>query len=616
MTPRPASPFLLATLLAAVVAPAQWNNNPAANTPIAAIPNEQTLAKLAVTPDGGVYVGWFDSRSGSYAVYVQRLDPGGDEVWQPGGVLVSGNPQSTSLVDWDLIADSAGGCVLTFTDTRAGSDLDVYAYRLAPDGTLLWGPNGVTLSNNGDYEPNPRVVEASDGDFVFAWANTGTATVHLQRLDPNGVPRYPGDGLAIPGDPGATPGFVAIAAGTGGDVILAWVRTIAFTGNKHIHAQKYDALGNPLWNGGVRVAVFDQASVPFAHQPRLIPDGAGGALCGWHFAAGSLFSARVQWLQANGAEAWSHNGVDVSTSANSKFDPALVWEPVSQQLRVAWNERNVAQTTWGIFAQGIGAGGQRLWGTAGVTLLPIDTMVKLAPVAAPLGQGMAVAVLHEPLVPLLKEVRVFGLDGLGAIQWSTAASTVPSEKLRLALATTPSGSSLLAWTDLRGAGYDIFGQAVGLDGAVGLTLAQALSYGCFVNPIGSLVATGRPAYGTTTNLALSNPLGTQSAGSLGFLFFGVQPAPGFPCGTSVPGFGMAGPGQPGEVLVDLGAGSVGVFAGVWPGAPAVLGYDFAMPFVASLLGQSLYVQGLMLDLAPAAPVVFGLSEGIWLRAGS
>jgi hypothetical protein len=103
--------------------------------------------------------------------------------------------------------------VLAFTDTRAGGDLDVYAYRVAPNGTFVWGANGLALSNNADYEPNPRVVEAGDGDFVFVWQNTVARTLQLQRVTPAGSPQFPGDGLAIPGETGATPGFVRLVAG-------------------------------------------------------------------------------------------------------------------------------------------------------------------------------------------------------------------------------------------------------------------------------------------------------------------------------------------------------------------------------------------------------------------
>src|SRR5262245_31183133 len=265
-------PFLLAAFLAPAVR-AQWSTSPSTNLPIGDGVGEQVLPKVAVASDGGCYIGWFDNRSGVYAVYLQRLDPAGVESWPHGGILVSGNPQSTSLVDWDLICDSQDHCVLTFTDTRAGGDLDVYAYRIAPNGAFVWGNNGIALSNNGDYEPSPRVCETSGGLFAFAWANTGTLTIQYQLLYQNGTPIYPSGGYSIAADPGATPGFCRIAAGDANSYVISWVRTTAFTGNKHVHAQKFGPGGNALWNGGVRIAVFDGGSVPIAHEPRLLPDG-------------------------------------------------------------------------------------------------------------------------------------------------------------------------------------------------------------------------------------------------------------------------------------------------------------------------------------------------------
>src|SRR4030095_7832638 len=181
-------PFLLAFLTPALHA--QWSTSPATNLPVADGVGEQALPKVAILSDGGCYVGWFDNRSGAYAVSRQRLDAAGVEQWPHGGILVSANPQSTSLVDWDLICDSQDHCVLTFTDTRAGGDLDVYAYRIAPNGAFVWGNNGMTLSNNGDYEPSPRVCETSGGLFAFAWTNTGTLTIQYQRLYQNSTPDY------------------------------------------------------------------------------------------------------------------------------------------------------------------------------------------------------------------------------------------------------------------------------------------------------------------------------------------------------------------------------------------------------------------------------------------
>lgn len=609
----------LAFPAATSIAPAQWPTTSSPNLPVGDAAGEQSLAKVAATSDGGCYVGWFDNRSGSYAVYLQRFDSAGVEQWQHGGILVSGNPQSSSLVDWDLIADSLDHCVLVFTDTRAGGDLDVYAYRIAPNATFLWGANGRTLSNNNDYEPNPRVCQTSDGQFAVVWANTVARTIQLQRISPAGALAHPGDGITIPGETGATPGFVRIAAGNvGGEVIASWVRTTAFSGNKHVHAQKFDGLGNALWNGGTRVAVFDQASVPLAHEPRLVADRTGGACVAWHFASGSQFQVRVQHLDSSGTEVFAHNGVDVSTSANSRFDPAIVWVHPASELLVAWNERNVAQTTWGIFAQKLDSSGAAAWGPTGVTLLPIDNVVKFAPVAAPLrnffqNDGIAVSVLAESLGPQQKSVQLFGVTNAGTAAFPpVVASTFASDKLRLAHAATVSGTHVLAWTDQRQGHADIWGGAVDARGLLGVSPSQVTLGGCGLNPAGSFAVADTPAIGTGVAMVLTNPQVTQPFGSLAFFFVGTGTT-GFPCGVAVPGFGMSAPGAAGELLIDTTQPYSGWFAGVWVG----IGFtSLGIPFAPPLIGSTFYVQGLLVDPLPGAPIPFGLSNGARLVIGS
>lgn len=608
---------LAPAVLLAAVASAQWPTTSSPNLPIGDFANEQVVNKVAATPDGGCYVGWFDNRNGGYAVWLQRFDAAGVEQWQHGGILVSNNPQSTSLIDWDLLADRFGHCVLTFTDTRAGGDLDVYAYRVTPAGAQAWGANGVTLSNNPDFDGNPRVCEAGDGDFVFVWSNSTTRTIQMQRLDLAGAPRFPGDGIAIPGDTGQSPAWARPVAASplDGSVVVSWVRATSFSAAKHLHAQKFDALGQPLWNGGVRLPVFDQVSLPIAFDPRIASDGQGGAVFAWHFAVGSAFSARVQRVNAAGVEVFPHNGVDVSTNANSKFDPAIVWQPATQSIQVAWNERNTAQTTWGIGAQSIDASGARQWGATGVSLLPINTVTKFAPVAGRVGAGMAVAVLVEDLGLLRKSVQLFGVDAAGGPRHAAVvASSFASDKLRLGLAATPSGTSLLAWTDQRSGAADVYGAAVDVAGNLGVTLGTATALGC-ASPPNSLVAVGRPAIGGTVALAADNPLASQGAGSTAaFVFLGLGAAAGGPCGLPLPGFGMAA-GQPGELLLDTAQPNVGLYAGQWTGAgPVTLPY--AAPFAPGLLGVDLFAQGLLVDLAPAAAVPFALTNGLRLRLGS
>jgi hypothetical protein len=608
------------TLFAAVSTqlPAQWPASAAQNLPVADFAGEQAVPKLAVARDGSSYIGWFDHAGANYDVRVQHLDANGVELWPHNGLLISGNAQNTSLVDWDLIADSQGNCVLAFTDIRAGGDLDVYAYRVSATGLQLWGPNGVALSNNIDFEANPRICETTVGDFAFVWPNSGTRTIQLQRLSAAGVPLYPGDGVAIPGDTGQSPAFARVCASDNGAVIAEWVRATAFSAAKHIHVQKYDIAGTAQWNAGVRLPVFDLASLPIAHDPKMIADGQGGCVISWHYAVGSQFFARVQRLTSAGVEMFPHNGVDLSTNGNSKFDPAICFLPSSQSIIAFYNERNVAQTTWGISAQRIDGTGGQAFGPAGINLAPINTDTKFAPVAvgsdAP-GQPTAMGFyLVQPVGGLTKKVQGLRIDLTGASQWvpPVDASTVASDKLRLQAGITPSGMAVLAWSDARIDTANIIAQNVDTFGRLGDHTATSISYGCGVNPAGSMVVVGRPSLGGSSQLRVTNPIATQAAGSLAFLVLGFGAPATYPCGQSAPGLGMA-PNGIGELLIDLTAPSTSTFGGLWFGSPVSFGLN--IPLNPSLDGLPLYAQGALFDTAAGATNPIGLTEGVRLAVG-
>ncbi|MFO1078678.1 MAG: hypothetical protein U1E73_13220 [Planctomycetota bacterium] len=606
---------ILAALCFATSTIAQWPGTATADVAVGDGAGEQAVPRIAATSDGGCYIGWFDSRGGSYAVYLQRLDGHGVEQWPHNGVLISNNPQNSSLVGWDLICDREDHCVLTFTDTRAGGDLDVYAYRVAPNGAMVWGPNGVALSNNGDYEANPTVCEASDGDLVFVWPNTALATIQMQRLDPAGVPRFPGDGIGIPGDPGATPAFAHIAAADQGGVVVAWIRTLSFNGAKHVHAQKFDAAGNALWNGGTRLPVFDLASVPIAHEPRLLADGQGGAVLGWHYASGAQFSANVQHVLGNGSEAFPHNGVALSTNGNSRFDPALAWLPASQEILAVFNERNQAQSQWGITAQKIDAAGARAFGSSGLTLIPVGGTERQYPVVVPSLDGITAFVFEAQATPTYYKILGMRVDAAGAVAIAPMdVASFASPKLRVVAAATASGTGFCAWSDRRVDSGDVHAQLLNPDGSQLDRLATVLAYGCGTNPAGSLVATGRPAIGTAVTLAVGNPLATQAAGTLAFLAYALAPHAAYPCGQVVPGFGMAGSGANGEILVDP-AVLAATFGGVWNGASPVE-FVFAPPPTPAYYGLPIFAQGVLLDLAANAPAPIGLTTALRLTIGS
>lgn len=464
----PASILLLAPALAA-----QWSSNPAVNLAVCTHANDQAVPKTAATGDGKTWIGWFDASSGSYAVYVQLLDADGVAQLAPGGLLVSGNPQSSSLVDWDLIADAQGNCVLVFTDTRSGADLDVYAYRISPSGAFLWGSNGAALSNNSDYEPSPKVTQTSDGSFVFVWPrlpSSGTGSIRMQKLDAGGTPQFAADGIPIQGGTNEQPAFCGVVPAENGAYVVQWVRDIhSFSSPRHIRAQKFDASGNALWANPV--AVYDLNSVPIAYQPIVRPDGAGGAVFCWHRSLNNVYDSLVQHLDANGTELFAHNGLLVSTEASRyRLDPSLA-VLASGDLIVGFEKTDLNQSQWGVGIQRISSAGTRSWTDNGIELLPVNGTAKDFVRCVPYGDGAELFCFDEPNTPLLQQrVLGFRVDGSGAEVWGGAPivlSSILSSKDDLEVVVDGSGVARAVWHDERADAGDVYAQDANVDGTLG-----------------------------------------------------------------------------------------------------------------------------------------------------
>ena len=129
-----------------------------------------------------------------------------------------------------------------------------------------------------------------------------------------------------------------------------------------------------------------------------------------------------------------------------------------------------------------------------------------------------------------------------------------------------------------------------------------------------MVVSGSPSAGETVVLGVDNPLGSQGVGALPFLALSLAPDPGFPCGTPIPGWGMAAPGTAaGELLLGLPLAPELLFtAPVWagPGQPSPVALP--IPDGPAVFGLRLYAQGLLVE--PLAPT-FALTEALELRIG-
>lgn len=467
--------LLVVLLASAPTVLAEWSVDAAANLAIGDRTGEQVQPKVRPTADGGCYISWFDNSSGGYDVYLQRLDPSGDEQWAHNGVLLADRSFS-STEDYGLDVDTAGNAVLAFRDDRGGATV-ITAVMVAPNGTMVWGANGVQLTS-GEAVFSPRIAATSDGYVVVGW--TQDSTTRLQKLDATGTPLW-GTGVVLSDTAGANFAISDLHGSDAGSVIVSWVRWgPMFWDPKHLWAQKVSSTGTLLWNSpGSHVIVFDGDSLQFGNFPPFVTDGSGGAVFAWYGV--SPLQCYTQHVLADGTEAFGHNGVSVSTNTSRlRVSPSASFNPATGETFVFWVEENSTQSQHGVYGQKLAADGTRQWTNNGKVVVPVGTNERSFVNTLVCGDGAMVFYLDAPS---FGNDVIYGarLDTSGDFVWPgdlVLAASLPNDKSRLSATLSAGGDALLTWTDDRSDSGDVFAQNVDPDGTLGGCSGPAADLDC------------------------------------------------------------------------------------------------------------------------------------------
>lgn len=460
------------------IAVSQWSSNPAINLEICNLTGEQTLPLVAPTSDGGCYISWFDNRNGSYAVYLQRLSPEGIKLFAQDGLLISSNPQNSSLVGYDLKVDANDNAILVFTDMRAGSDINPYAYKISPSGNFDWGPNGIGLTDSTNiFQANPKIAVTSDGNYVFTWMYISTPKkIAIQKLDQSGNKVWGSSPIKLSGSPPENYDWPGIIASDNGSVILLWSGysgTFLNPQNYKLYTQKFSSAGTPVWNS-TQDTVYSLGQVSGFYNPLIFPDGNNGALYCWHDDRdqNNLMSAHVQRFNSSGQRLFPLNGTELSTqSGRNNYNPVGAVNPVSNETFVFWSPSNSGQTlAGGLYGQKIDATGQRLWTDNGIEFKPMDNNT-ISDMGVYLKDTNVIVSFNESQFgSIVSLIKAFSTGPEGVTGWSGSiltASSNTSEKVGFNSNITEQGMSILTWSDRRSSSGGIYAQNINLNGTLG-----------------------------------------------------------------------------------------------------------------------------------------------------
>ena len=459
----------------------QWSNDPNINFQVSGSSGEQVLPKIAILSNGFTYICWFDNRNGNYAVYLQQLNSLGEKQFAAEGLLISVNPQSSSLVDYDMITDDSNNAIIAFTDTRNGSEINPFIYKINSQGNFIWGSNGISLSNDaGTFQANPRLAKTSDNSIVVTWIYSSSPNkIAFQKISPGGSKLWGTDPVYLSGTGTENFTYPSLVTSDNGSVISLWsgyTGSFINPGNYRLYTQKFSAAGTAVWKD----TVYNLGRITGFFVPKIFSDGNNGALYVWQDDRNSvnLQSSYVQHYSSSGTRLFPLNGSEGSSEPGyNKFDAWASFMISGNETYLVWKQTNSLQSLFAIYGQRFSSSGARLWTDIAKEFIPYGSNSFINQVCYSFDTNIVVA-FNEGLFGSINNLqKAFVTGRSGVMGWDGTVkniSSVLSEKSKTVAAMNNQGMTEIVWSDGRNGAADLYAQNININGQLGNT-------GVFIN---------------------------------------------------------------------------------------------------------------------------------------
>ena len=211
--------------------------------------------KPMVTSDGrgGAIAVWEDVRESSSRLYAQRIDGLGRLQWPDLGAIVLYRPVANSLRG--IVSDDAEGAIVCGQNRDEHGDR-VLAQRISGQGNTMWEiTNGVIVNGPGKVV-NPLIVPDGSGGAVFAWEDSTEGSrqvnIYAQRVSPSGTLLWPAPNSASAIPVSEAPFeqyYFSMIGNANGGAIIAWTdaRNWPAPTGLDVYVQSLDGSGVPQW---------------------------------------------------------------------------------------------------------------------------------------------------------------------------------------------------------------------------------------------------------------------------------------------------------------------------------------------------------------------------------
>lgn len=286
---------------------------------------DQSTQAILNDGEGGAICVWEDERRSSefQDLYIQRIDSAGTPMWETDGIPVF--PSESLQSDPILVADGIGGFYVVWWDVIGYDASHIMAYRLSLDAEPLWDAP-IRVSPLDGMQGEPRVIADDEGGIIVFWQvyeNFINDQLYAQRIAPDGSKMWHENGIAVCTATGIQKHASVVSDGMGG-LIAVWrdERDVY----SDLYAQRIRADGTHVW---------EKDGIPLCtaggHQdkPFIVHTEGERFFVAWldyreDFGEESIDAIYGQQLDLGGTLLWEENGTPISTQDGRHYPPFVV----------------------------------------------------------------------------------------------------------------------------------------------------------------------------------------------------------------------------------------------------------------------------------------------------
>jgi len=461
---------------------AQWNPSSSINTSLTVVSKTQDNLHAVSDHNGGSIISWDDNRNSSTNstdIYVQRINKSGIIKWATNGIGIC---SYTATQKSSAIADVGGGnSIIVWEDYRNGN-ADIYAQKIDSSGNILWTTNGVPVCSKALHQKNPKAVSDNAGGAIVVWEDSlnNFWDIYAQRITSSGTIAWASNGLSICVASNTQINPKIETDGFGGAIIV-WQDKRSNL-DYDIYAQRVNGSGAVQWTVDGLAVCF---STNTQSNPRIEPDGSGGAVIGWIDKRNATDNnIYAQCVNSVGVVMWAAGGTTVCTAAGSQSALDIKYLGNSGTL-FTWKDARTP--TLSIYAQLISPSGSELLATNGVLISNGSFKANNPNVVGDSQNGAIIAWQDSSTTGW--DIKTQRLDASGNTLWIGGGVTVSNaslDQINVVQVADGTGGASYFWEDYRnGTDYNIYAQHLNNNGDIGIFDIDNDNKNilCFPNPI-------------------------------------------------------------------------------------------------------------------------------------